>query len=149
MSFNRSDEYLRIKPRFSQFLAWFLFIIHVVTLALIPILTLPIWVSLGMGLGVITSLVITLRTHVLFHGRRAVVGLIWTNDGHWILTYADGMVRSEELMPGSFIHPRLVVLNFRVSDTDFPSHFHSVVLCADSVEPSIFRRLRVRLRMGF
>ncbi|CAK0772079.1 toxin CptA [Gammaproteobacteria bacterium] len=148
MSSNRSSEPLRIDLRSSPHLALFLLIAHGGALALVPLLTLPLWAALGVAVGVAVSLSTTLHTYALLRGRYAVVCLVWTGEGRWVMAYADGMVRDAELMPGSFVHPNLVVLTFSVAGAPFPLNRRSVILASDSVDPATFRRLRVRLRVG-
>ncbi|CAK0751466.1 toxin CptA [Gammaproteobacteria bacterium] len=148
MSSNLSGEPLRIDPRSSMLLAWFLLIIHGSALALVPVLTLPIWTDMGIALGVAINLAVTLRTHALLQSGNAVVRLVWNNDERWILAYANGVVRHAELIPGSFVHPYLVILNFYISDASFFFRHHSVVLAVDAVDSTTFRRLRARLRAG-
>ncbi|CAK0763349.1 toxin CptA [Gammaproteobacteria bacterium] len=148
MSSSKSSEPLQIDLCSSPHLALFLLVAHGTALAVIPLLTLPIWAVLGVALGVAMNLVTTLYTYALLRGKSAVVRLVWTGEDSWILVYANGVVRKAELIPGSFVHPFLVVLSFRVAEAHFPLHRCSVILASDSVNPTIFRRLRVRLRSG-
>jgi len=148
MSSNKFSDPLQIDLRSSPHLALFLLVAHGTALALTPILTLPIWAALGMALGVAMNFVTTLYTYALLRGRYAVVRLVWTCEGSWILAYANGVVRKAELIPGSFVHPFLVVLSFRILETHFPLNRCSVILASDSVNQNTFRRLRVRLRAG-
>ncbi len=141
-----STEPLQIDLQFSPQLALFLLIAHGGTLALVPLLTLPLWAVVGVVLGIAMSLIHALYTHVLLRGKHTVVRLLWGSDGGWVLVYADGVVRDAALMPGSFVHPYLVVLTFQVPDVSLLFSRRSVVMTADAVHPATFRRLRVRLR---
>ena len=148
MSSNRPSEPLQIDLRFSPRLALFLLVAHGATLTLTPLLTLPIWAACGVVVGVAVSLARTLYTHVLLRGKHTVVRLMWGSDGRWVLVYTNGMVRNADLLPGSFVHPYLVVLTFHVPEAHFLLSRRSVVIAADAVHPATFRHLRVRLRSG-
>ena len=149
MSTHQSSEPLQIDLRFSSHLALFLLLIHGGALAVAPLLTLPLWAAFGVMMGITMSLVTTLYTHVLLRGKHTVVRLMWGGDGQWVLVYADGVVRDAVLVPGSFVHPHLVILTFTLTGEAFPFSQRSVVIVADAVHPATFRRLRARLRAGF
>lgn len=145
MSTNNSLEPLKIDRKASLFLAWFLLISHTLFLAVVPVLTLPIWMIIGVTIGVILSLISTMRNHALLQSRHAIVRLIWTNNNRWILAYANGVVSDAELIPNSFVNPHLVILNFQTTNAQIFMRRPSVVIAADSVDPNTFRRLRARL----
>ena len=142
MSSNRFDVTLRIEPRPSRWLATLLLLTHGGAMAVIPPLALPVAVQLGLCAGIVVSLVRTLPTHALLRSGRAVVQLVWDADGHWTVARADGTVWDAELLPFSYVHTHLVVLNFRMGS---PWRRRSVILTSDSVDPPTFRRLRARL----
>lgn len=67
--------------------------------------------------------------------------LEWHADGHWRIATPAGR-RCAALAPGSVCTPWLVVLMLRE-----PGRRHCRVLCRDSLDPAVWRRLRVRLRI--
>ena len=56
----------------------------------------------------------SLRRHPAFgYGPRALTRLTWHAEGHWTL-HAGSAQQDAVLMDNSFVHPRLLVLNFRL-----------------------------------
>lgn len=60
----------------------------------------------------------------------------------WWLLREDGNALRLKRLPGSFVHPWLVVLRFK----DENGRVYSQALRADNMDPPSLRRLRVRLR---
>jgi len=83
------------------------------------------------------------RKHVLHKGSRAIRRIVWQADGGWFLEDQSGVMREARLRPSSYVHPRLVILNF---DLTRSKGRPSVVLCPDSMDTDTLRRLRGRLR---
>ena len=73
---------------------------------------------------------------------RAVVLLIWDRQGRWRLLRRDGTLLEAHLLPGAYVHPRLLLLPFRSAS----GRRVSVLVVPDMVPGDVFRRLRVRLR---
>jgi hypothetical protein len=135
-----SGKGLHIKLRPSRLLALTLLVMHGGALALLPAVALPLWLALAVGFAVVGSMVHTLNTYALLRSKRSVVHLIWEDEDRWTLLQAGGTTHEGDLRPGGYVHPQLVVLNFR---TD--AGRRAVVLLRDSVDPTTFRRLRARL----
>ncbi len=67
--------------------------------------------------------------------------LLLNAQDEWFLTDVSGAMNLVTLLPESYVHHLLVVLNFQQG-----SHKRSVILTADTVPADTFRRLRVRLK---
>jgi len=67
--------------------------------------------------------------------------LRWDSLGQWWLSDREGREYPANLLPGSYVHPWLIILRFRVI-----SSIHDLVLTPDNVSPKLSRRLRVRLK---
>jgi toxin CptA len=117
---------------------------HGGALLLIPPLKLPAWLALLLSTAVVVSLTYTLTTHALLSSRRAIVQLIWDAEGKWTLLTLKGERLEAQLLPITYLHPRLVILNFRLGK---PWERRAVMLLPDSVDADTFRRLRVRLAL--
>jgi len=142
------NESLQIARRPSYLLGWFILLTHGGMLALVPVLTIPLWFSFGIMLGVILSFATALCNHVLICGKRAISSLMWTKSGEWQLLYSDGTISDAQLLPDKFIHLYFVVLNFRISARNYFLSRQAIILVFDSVDPTVFRHLRARLRIA-
>ncbi len=74
-------------------------------------------------------------------GRRAVRALVCNAGGGWTLLMGGGEAVPARLC-SSFVHPRLLVLRFRLGR----GRWRTVVLPSDAAPAADLRRLRVRLR---
>ena len=110
--------------------------------AIICIFTVPVpsWLTVVLSTmvlaGLLWSLSVYLRYRYLLPPRR----LILNAGDEWKLVDERG-ARNITLLPGAFVHPRLLVLRF----TD-NSRGYSFILTPTTVEGNTLRRLRVRLR---
>ncbi len=143
MSSTRSEPPLHIEPRSSRQLAVALLLLHGAAMVAVVNLVMPIWGLAALAGSVIVSLYYTINTHVLGRGQSSVCALLWDAEGDWTVTSCRGQQWAARLMPGSYVHPRLMVLNFALEG----SGHRSVVLLSDSLDRNTFRRLLVRLRL--
>ena len=141
MSYQESVVPLRIKPRRSRILTGFIIFTHGGAVPL-SLMSLPLWAGLVLSSGIVCSLVYTLNRHVLMHGRNAITDLIWDSNGDWRLLTRDGGNHDARLLKSSYLHARMVVLNFAVDGRN-----RSVILLSDSLDPETFRKLRVRMQL--
>jgi toxin CptA len=118
--------------------------VHLAGLAVLPWLPLAWYLQLALALVIVLGFVGAWRTHVLRGSPRAIRAAELDPEGAWTLRLADGRALAARLLPSSFVHPKLVVLNFR---TGRLARRH-LVLAADAADADALRRLRVRLRMG-
>lgn len=117
---------------------------HAGALGVLAMLPAPGWIIAALTISVMVHAVYSIRRHALLRDARSVVRVLWDVQGHWTLTQRDGTAFSAKLLPGSYLHPTLTVLNFKVS------HWHhtSVVILPRRVEAEDFRKLRVRLMLA-
>jgi toxin CptA len=136
---------LDFKPRASRLLARFLVGVH--ALAVLAVL---LWVP-GRGLVAALLALVALsftrnyRRHILHRGRRAPRRVICQGDGRWLLQDHRGEMQPARLLPSSYLHPRLVILNFALEQRP---RRRNLVLCPDSLDAQTLRQLRVRLRLA-
>ncbi|TAJ93788.1 MAG: hypothetical protein EPO31_06300 [Gammaproteobacteria bacterium] len=67
---------------------------------------------------------------------------ILDSENRWWLRKQEAGDRRLGLLPGSFVHPGMIILRF-VDDTKAR---HTLILCRDNLDADALRRLRVRLR---
>ena len=135
---------LRIEAGPSRRLAVFLLSAHLAALAVVPELPLAWYLQLSLAALILFGFVDAWRAHVRRCSRRAIRAAELGPQGAWSLCLTDGRILAAQLLPSSFLHPELLVLNFR---TGRLTRRH-LVLSADAADADVLRRLRVRLRMG-
>jgi hypothetical protein len=117
-------------------------LLHLPAFAGIVLCGLSIGLKCGLAVPVLASLAMSLNTHALRRGRRALQWLHWTPEGQWSAITSDG----EWLDPGvpevERFGPGLVVLSF-----SRPSR-RTVLILSPDVRGRTFRQLRVRLDWG-
>jgi hypothetical protein len=113
------------------------------SLVLLPFLQLSPWLTLPLALLLLLDYRRVRHRHILRRHRDSIGQLVWGSGNDWWLTLASGERVRAALRPFAFVHPRLVILHFRLADGG-RSH---IVLPADALEPAPFRRLRVRLQI--
>ena len=98
----------------------------------------------GLGWKALAGVVIAWRGVCSLRSRLAQAQLSFRLDGQdrWWLLREDGKALRLKRLPGSLVHPRLVVLRFK----DENGRVYSQVLRADNMDAPSLRRLRVRLR---
>jgi hypothetical protein len=133
---------LEIKP--SRRLA--ICILCVYTLAALAVFTLPVslWLMCGALLPLLLSCGVTYQRRISLRSSKAIVGLNRHADGVWQIRLTDGSAHQANLLPDSYLHPELMVLNFRLGT----GKRRSVVLVRDSADGASLRRLRVALALG-
>ena len=133
---------LRLEPRRSLRLAGLLLLAHVGALVFLVLSPLPAWIKILLVCLVGGSLIFTLNTYALLRGRWAIACAVCEGDGQWSLRTAAGREFDVRLLPGSYVHPGLVILNF---SADRRWRSYSMILMPDSLDALTLRRLRVRL----
>ena len=131
------DLTLRPSLRALQWLS----VLHVVLIGLLPLAMQPgpmLWAMLAL----FAASWFGLRRHPVFgFGHKALVRLVWHAEGGWTLHDGAGRCFKAELLPGSYIHPQVQVLNFRSEQ----GKRYSRALLGDEATPELLRRLRARL----
>lgn len=116
--------------------------------ALVAVLALgmlPWYGRLLLAAAVIIAFSQSFRRHVLLRGRTAATALQINTDGTWELTAADGKKHTARLLPSTFAHPSLIVLNFRIEGR---RGVWAVILLRDSTDAGSYRRLLMWLRQS-
>ena len=124
-------------------LAW-LFWAHAGVLALALAAVPPGAPLVALAAAVATSWFWTRRHASFGHGPRALTRLTWHADGSWRVHDGAGRPAAAELLGDSFVHDRLLVLNFRLQDGSRRSR----ALLGDEADEESLRRLRARLGMA-
>ena len=93
---------------------------------------------------VVVHTVYTIRRHALLRDAQSITRVGWDAEDQWTLTRRDGTTCGARLLPGSYLHPLLTVLNFKVTRW----RRVSVVILPTRVDPEGFRQLRVRLMLA-
>lgn len=142
MSSTRYVSPLTLKPRPSRILSALLLLSHGGALLLLLPLVLPPAVKLAFAS--VLALSLWQGWHRLAGRVRAgnIHSLVWKSDGDWLLITAAGEQLDAELQASSYVHPCLVVLNFRLPGRH---RSRSLALFPDALDSEIFRQLRVRL----
>jgi toxin CptA len=121
-------------------LQW-VFALHIVPVALLPFALKP-GPLLALLCGAFALSWLWLRRHpALGFGDRAIVRLLWATDGKWLLTDADDRKSEATLLPSSYLHERLLVLNFELNSGSKRTR----LILGDEADPEQLRRLRARL----
>lgn len=105
---------------------------------------LPLAVQGLLVAGVLLGAAHCIAVHGTRRAPRSVVRLIWDGHGRWRLLRRDGTLLEARLVPGAYVHPKLVILPFRTRS----GVRRSVLVVADRAPGDDLRRLRVRLRCG-
>jgi len=140
MSSTRSVPLLELERRSSRSLALILTTLHI-TAAVCVLLVVPYTSNaLLLFLPVLGMNFYTQYCrHVLLSDSKSVVTVRHAEQG-WLLRFLEEEEIDVQILPDSYIHPLLVILNFRQGRQRF-----SVPLPFDALDPEQHRKLRVRL----
>lgn len=130
-----------IRPGFSRQLAVYLLVLHVLALGLTALLPLQWAFRIPLTILIVCSLFHYRRRYLLPRGGRAVTAVEWKGEREWILHNVLGETETASLSGSSYIHPRLLILNYRTT----AGKRLSLCLTADRVDREQLRRLRTRL----
>jgi len=98
--------------------------------------------------GAVILLISCVLLHLFYYIRQyrirceTHVMLKLNKENKWELTGANGEIKDLDLLPGTFVHPCMVILRFK----DECRRAYTYVLTTDNIERQTLRRLRVRLR---
>lgn len=141
---SESELPLIIEAGRSRRLAAFLLTGHAAALGVCLVLPIPLTPRLLLVGVILASLADSLFTHAWRRSARAVVTVEAQPGRPWVLHLRSGSALPARLLSSSFVHPRLLVLNFRTGRL----FGRSVVLPEDAADPDLLRQLRVRLLCG-
>ena len=129
---------LRLSP--SRLLVWGSGGCHLLAAGSLAFVAIPIAIKMMLMVLLGLSFIATHLCHGSFGSRWFIREVEWSGDGHWVLYNAQGLSRKARLLE-SYVHPRLVILNFALGRI----RRRSVVILQDSADSEDIRRLRVRL----
>jgi toxin CptA len=131
-------------PEVSRRLTGLLFVGHGGAIILLYFLALPVVLRWFIAVGLVANLIVVLRKQSGRPGPGNVRALLWQAEGDWMLDIVGVGWQSAQLLPSTYAHPWLVVLNFRLEEE---RRSRSVVLLPDAIDGDNLRRLRVRLQV--
>jgi hypothetical protein len=134
---------LHLEPGSSRLLAAWLMLVHGIPLCLLPALHLSPW----LGTLIVAAVLCSLRDGWRRQARRshpdAVRTITWPEGRQCRLTLVSGQRVNVELASQAFILPWLVILQFNTPQR----RYRYLPLLPDMLDETVFRRLRVRLRI--
>lgn len=143
MSSKKYGQSLHLEPRSSRYLALALFFLHGLALVVAANLTVPGWLSVVISLAILANFYSTFTVHVLGRGKHAILSMVWEDDGDWKLISGEGEEQSARLLPSSYVHTQLIVLNFIIEQ----GGRRTAILLRDSLESKTFRDLLIRMNL--
>lgn len=145
MSSPRSAAPFDLEPRFSRRLFWSAILAHSGAIVCAILLdAIPVWTRLLLVSAMLLSLWHTAHQQGWLQQTAAIRRATWQANGDWFVETGKGELLEARLLPSSYSHPWLVVLNLRLEGRRLP---RSLVLMRDSLDETTFRRLRVRLEV--
>lgn len=121
-----------------------LMLVHGIPLCLLPALQLSPWLDLLIVAAVLYSLLEGWRRHIRRSHPDSVRTVTWTEAQQCRLGLSSGRLVDVELASQAFILPWLVVLHFNTPQR----HYRYLPVLPDMLDETVFRRLRVRLRIA-
>ena len=143
MSSKKSDQTLILDPVGSRYLAFMLLFLYGAAMLVTVHLPLPVWAVATLALFLIFNLHHAFNHHVLGRYPDSILQLTWDGDGEWRLLDGRGCLHEARLLPDSYVHPLLVILNFRYAD----GRRQTMLMMPDSLPRKLWKQLLVRLRM--
>ncbi len=135
------EQAVRIRLKTSYCLALLVYIAHAGALISLFLVNISLLIKVLIGLFVLYSFMQTRKRYLLREPGRSPVEILLTSENEWRLKFADGHMEKANLMPGSYVHPWLVIVPL-----DVKGKIHYVLIPADGVDDTQdYRRLRVRL----
>jgi len=134
---------LHLEPRTSVQLSMALLLLHGLGLLVAMNLNLPIWAGMLLSAAILLNFYTTFSTHVMGRGKFAILSLVWEDEGEWKILMSDARQYIARLLPSSYVHTRLIVLNFRLEN----GGRRTSILLPDSLDKTTYRKLLVRMQM--
>ncbi len=121
-----------------------IFVLHIVCLGLLPFSMQQGWPMLVLAFAFALSWMYVRRHAVLGFSAQSITRLVWHADGGWTLHRSHGAPVDAELLPGSLVHPWLLLLRFRLRSGATTAR----LIAGDEASPDGLRRLRARLSLA-
>lgn len=145
MSSSRFGETVDIHIGRSKMLGGALIVVHAGAVVLLGVTTLPFWAQLLIAASVLVSVWHAFSRYVILRGADAITGLHCDGTNQWRVRFRAGHSAPATILPSSYVHPWLVVLNLRINKR---GRCRSSILLRDNIDAQAFRRLRVRLLLA-
>lgn len=142
MSSSGSAGPLSLEPRPSRLLLAAILLSHAAALLVLPLLSVPPWLSAAAALALDLSFFHQLALHHWRILKTSIRRAVWEADGLWRLWDGAGGELQGRVLGSSVVLPGLILLHLACTD----GRRRQWVLPADSLDASTRRRLRVRLR---
>jgi toxin CptA len=143
MSSKRFATPLFLDIRRSRLLIAWIVAVHLLGVSVAVLVPLEWFWRAGIILAVAVSLLFSWKKFVFGQSRLSVRRLVWDAEGDWYVVFPDGKEEDARLLPDSFVHPWLVILNLRMRQS---GRVISVPFFRDSLDKDTLRKVRVRLR---
>lgn len=128
--------------QFSTYLAVALLVSHGAALAVLAILTMPLWAKILLALLVLVSFLYHLWHHALLFSRFSTKKLILEGD-MVLLVASNGDQLLARVLTDSLVTPFITVLNVLPQGKHFA---RSIIIMPDTLDEESFRQLRVWLK---
>ncbi|MGH8529084.1 MAG: protein YgfX [Nevskiales bacterium] len=135
---------LDLRPRPSKWLACILLAFHAIAAAVVIAGVPNRWLLAASLVLIAASAYGSHHVHVLRRSRKLIRRALWQPDGRWLLEDNAGVTAEAKLLPCSYLHPRLVILNFALLRGQSR---RNLILLPDSLDFNTLRQLRARLRV--
>ncbi len=142
MSSTRYARSLRIEPKPSSILKWFL-IANFVGAMLILFIVFSVFIALLLSLFLSGCFYSLYRHYILQKTAQSIRLLVRETHGEWLLYTLDGAEQEVALSASSYIHPQLIILILLSNNKRY-----TLPLLRDSISTDCFRSLSVWLRAG-
>lgn len=100
-----------------------------------------VWMLAGLFAGFTAVLVMMLWSTGYWQVSRRLIQLVWSQQGDWLLHYADGHIQAARLSAQSWITPWLWCLRFEAPDRGIPP----VLIWRSQLSPGAWQLWRTRL----
>lgn len=140
---DRSELPINLELQPSFILAAVFLSLHVIAFACICSTILPLAGKLLLGVVLSGSALFTVKRHGSLNTKKSVRHIQWLPAQGWLLEYQSGEIVEVDLLPSTYVHPLLVILNFVSLENN---RRQSVPLLQEMVGKQTFRQLRVFLR---
>ena len=134
---------LALKPS-RQLSAWLLFG-HITAAVCVLIVAMPLLLQALLAIVLLLNLIYAMTYQAWRRWPTSIVGLLFERDGGVRVEYRNGTVRAARVLGSSFVAPYLTIVLLKPDQRWLTS---TVVILPDTVEPELFRQLRVWLKWG-
>jgi len=142
VSSNKSEQSLHIEPRRSPQLALILLALHGAAMGALLSLPLNSWLQFALAGSIIGLLVGSWQIYISAQSKKSIKVLVWHEDGSWTLIIDEKKSVEANLLPSSFVFPKIIVLKFLTEHRQK----YSTILMPDALPSNLFHKLFLRLK---